>query len=164
MDDPIVIVERYRRPTQRELQIEYAMGGPWELSEFHGIRNQLLATMRQFGTVGPMGEFSLEGDCHYLERGDPARGPTSRNPDYFVVDGQYSVLRYQIIETKRQHIRPGLLVSLHNLMRNTNGWVLRLSVEKNGLVIGGDRIGYEGDLFEGCENIADLELRCRPVQ
>jgi hypothetical protein len=164
MDDPVVVVERYIRPSKREIEIEYAMGGAWELSEFHGVRNQLLATMRKFGSVGPMGEFSLEGDCHYLEMGDPALGPTSRKPDYFVVDGQYSALRHQIVETERRHIRPGLLLSLVNLLRNTNGWMLRIAVEKSGLVISADRIGYEGDLFEGCETVADLELRCSLIQ
>ena len=51
--------ERYTR--------ELALHGAYELSEFHGVRNDLLNVLRNYGTVGPMGEFSLEDDCHFLE-------------------------------------------------------------------------------------------------
>jgi hypothetical protein len=90
MTEAIISVGPYIQIEQRARDIQFALYGPVTCAEFHGVRNRLLALLRAFGSVGPMGEFSLKPKCSYLERGDPGLGRVDRHPDFFVVDAQYS--------------------------------------------------------------------------
>jgi hypothetical protein len=56
---------------------------PWQ--QYFGVRNALLARLREFGTVGPMGDTPI-----YPGERQPNDGwvVESSRPDYFVVDDQ----------------------------------------------------------------------------
>ena len=166
MQEQIFPVMPYVRPDRRTLDIEFAMNGLVTCGEFHSVRNSLLAVLRQFGSVGPMGEFSIKGDCKSLSSWDEKRGPvTSRRPDYFVVSDQYNQRdRFHRVEADPRMLKAGLLGSLISMLQNTKGWIVYIALMKGGLVVSSTSIGYEGNGFSGCESIADLELRCKIPQ
>ena len=58
---------------------------------------------------------------------------------------------------------PGLLDEVISMLEKTNGWIIYFALGTGGLVVSADSIGHEGELFAGCGNITELELRCRPV-
>jgi hypothetical protein len=148
--------ERYTR--------ELAWHGAYELSEFHGVRNDLLNVLRNYGTVGPMGEFSLEDDCHFLEMDDPNRGPTVSKPTYSVVDGQYSRHRAHRVEADSSALKRGLLRDVISMLRRWQTWEIYFALTKGAIVVFHDHVEYDGDFFRDCRDIEELEARCGVIQ
>jgi hypothetical protein len=164
MPDDIISVGPYFQLEQRERDIQFALYGPIPCMEFHDVRNRLLAVLRPFGTVGPMGEFSLQGDCDFLEDGDPRLGPVSHDPDYFVVDDQYNDRdRWHRVESDSSNLKPELLHNLISMLRQTNGWLVYFALGEGGLLVGAQYIGCEGK-FANCVSVEDIEILCQPIQ
>jgi len=152
-------------PAQERYDKVYAWLGPVTCREFYGVRNELLAVLRNYGSVGPMGEFLLEGDCDFLQKGEAGLGPTESDPTFFVVDDWYNEKdRFHRVEAEPQAIRPGLLRDVMAFLRLREGWEVYFAVVKGGLLVSADAVQYEGNGFEGCESLEDVEDRCATLQ
>jgi hypothetical protein len=83
-----------------------------------------------------MGEFSLEGDCDFLQKGDPGLGPTESDLTFFVVDDWYNAKdRFHRVEAEPQAIQHGLIRDVMEWLRMRDGWEIYFAVVKGGLLV-----------------------------
>ena len=148
-------------PTKERYDRVYALLGSVTCRKFYGVRNDSLAVLRRYGSVGPIGEFSLEKDCEPLELGDPALGATASDPMFFVVDDWYNERdRFHRVEAEPHAIQRGLIGAVMAMLKENGGWEVYFALTEGGLLVSEDKVEFEGAGFEGCLSLGDIEDRC----
>lgn len=139
--------------------------GPVNCAEFHGVRNDLLAALRPFGSVGPIGEFSLEEECEPLMDGEPGLGSVDcRDPMFFIVSDQYNdTYRVHRVETELRAITLELLRAVTTMLEQHEGWQIYFAVGTGALVLSGGTVAFDGPAFAACRDLRDIAMRCAPV-
>src|SRR6516225_8319591 len=92
--------------------------------EFYGFRNAVLAVLRRYGTVGPMGELPIRLPW-WLSK--TAWKVGTRNPDFFVVDDMWNRWsRWNRVEAAPRFVDTNLLNDLVTMVKAYPGWCVYL--------------------------------------
>lgn len=143
--------------------VDYSLPPLFGWREFYGFRNQVIQTLRQFGSAGPCGIADLSGGdddgplfIDYLET----------EPDFFVVDDMYNRHdRLSLVESEPRHIAAPLLEALAAMAAPYTGWRIVLNLGDCGLSVFGGKVVVGGRRFWGCLTVGDLAARCAaPIQ
>ena len=130
--------------------------------EFHDFRNRVLRALRQFGSVGPMGEAPLQQSCI---------GPDWRvendSPNFYVVDDMWNEQQmFAWVETAPECLTGELLAATVRLLNEVeSGWAVSFALFRGGVSIGGvlllrDRLMVAGEEFAECRWLSDVSAVC----
>lgn len=129
---------------------------------FFGFRNEILAALRPFGTVGQMGASPLDDSPL------PLNGPIEcAEPDFFVVEDRWNEEQMLVrVELPSERLSVDVLESRVTMLAEYPGWVVQLVVYRGDDALGGiqlmsDRAMVAGDVFQGCPSLSDVVRACR---
>ena len=126
--------------------------------EFCSFRNELIHVLKSYGTVGPMAEMPIPDEW---EASKNRWQFGASDPDFSVVgDMRNEYDRWCRVETSPSLVTTQLLYGLITMIRRWQGWCVYLALTAGGLTILGDRILFEGGLFDGVSEVEELGLRC----
>jgi hypothetical protein len=129
--------------------------------EYHGFRNRILRALRNYGTVGPMGEARITED----ETGPPEPWSVEcHDPDFFVVDDWYNDWSFWAkVETQARNVSLAVMESLVAVLREMPvNWAIGISIPRRGyILLFADRFMVDGPLLKGDSDLADVVLSCR---
>ena len=125
--------------------------------EFHTFRNSLLQVLKDYGSVGPMGEMPILEDW---EASESAWEVAESDPDFFVVDDMWNQWsRWNRVEAAPWLVTADLLVDVTQMLSAFPEWCVYFALTEGGLTVFHDRILFEGALFSGASSIDDLSRR-----
>jgi hypothetical protein len=95
--------------------------------EFYGFRNAVLAVLRNYGTVGPMGELPIRLTWKWSKSAWEAG---ARNPDFFVVADMWNRWnRWHRVESAPRFVNTSLLNELASMVKAYPGWCVYLALQ-----------------------------------
>src|ERR1700756_2733011 len=102
-------------------------------ADFRHCRNDIVAALARFGSVGPTGVFD--------ENDDEVESYGGGDADFFVVDDMYNdVQRLHLIETDATRVTEPLLESLTQAVSHNRQWAAHLAIGDAGLYVFADRV------------------------
>ena len=125
--------------------------------QFHRWRNAVLRVLRQYGTVGPMGE-------RPIGRGASGRHwqVESSDPDFYVVDDQWSTGQKWIhVETEVDFLARELLSALAATLHVDKEWAVHLLCDEGNLLVFCHTILVDKPLFQACASLEDILAACK---
>ena len=125
------------------------------LLEFLRTRNELLQTLRAFGTVGPLGESPL---TLHEEFAYPTDWPLEcEDPDFFVAEDPWSNAPFHQVEAKSpQLLTMPLVHGLWSWARENSGWCVALAFEGNGIFVMEHGVWAGGKPFLSCTSLKEV--------
>lgn len=128
---------------------------------FFEFRNAILAALRPFGTVGPMGASPLDGSPL------PLNGPLEcAEPDFYVVDDRWNEEQMLVsVEVPPERLSFEVLQAIVSMLATRPGWVVQFALFRDGDFLGGVQILSDcamvgGDLLQGCTTLSDVARAC----
>jgi hypothetical protein len=96
-----------------------------------------------------------------LEASNEAWKAGVSTPDFFVVSDMHNEYdRWHRVEASPCLVTMQLLNELIAVVQRWPGWCVYLALMQRGLTLLGNRILYEGELFDGASTVAELGERC----
>lgn len=127
--------------------------------QFYTVRNRLLAVLRDFGTVGPMGDSFLDSDTF--------DGPIEcEEPDFYVVDDRWNATQMVIrVEVAPEFLAGDVLLRTARMLESFPSWAITFALFRAGEFVGGvtvlaDRVMVAGAAFESCSTLAQVASVC----
>lgn len=136
-----------------------------ESGAFYSFRNSVLAVLRGFGTVGPLGDRPMKSPATIDH--DSTWPVEEINPTFFVVNEQdFPEDNFVHVEVEAKHIATGLLAALTEFVETYPGWQVRLAVYRVGhgigqLLLSADKVVIEGQMFTSCSNTIEIVRACQ---
>lgn len=126
---------------------------------FYGFRNEVIRTLRRYGSAGPSGIADIAGDDEYAPNFEQE---TVDDPDFFVVEDMYNAYdKFSIVECDPKLVTAKVITALCEMASGFPGWFVVLNLGDSGLRIFGDRVLLGGRRFWNCKSIAGIAARCR---
>ena len=130
------------------------------VEQFHRVRNAVLHVCRQFGTVGPVGEFQPSSDEDGIHK--VAEGPVEdADPDFYVVDDMWNeVDRYVRVEPSSNGTTPHLLRLMAQALSAYPRWAVGFGFADGYLLVFAEKLMVKGQKFRDCHDFASVAAAC----
>ena len=143
-----------------QLGITYPSERLVSIEQFHRVRNAVLHVCRQFGTVGPIGEFQPSSVKDGVQ--EVVEGPVGdTDPDYYVVDDMWNeVDRYIRVEPGGNGTTPHFLRLMAQTLSAYPRWAVGFGFADGYLLVFTEKLMVKGQKFRDCHDFASVAAAC----